>query len=361
MTVPRYQSRIGNQRVFRTALRFFYFIAFFGAAICVLGTFLVAHFEKLPLFDAFYLIVITLATVGYGDIHPVTQIGKIVIMLLIVFGVGFVSLSASIMVATLVEGHIINYWRERKMEKKITKLKNHIIVCGLGRAGTAAIKQLERERTDFVGIDLNERHVEALKERNYMVINGDATEDDILKLAGIKLARSIISALPSDSANILITMAAKDLNPSIRVVARADHPENITRLKRAGADWVTAVGVPGGSRLALAALKPTTVDFVHSVLERRHAAYKLEELLIEEGSFLSGKQIKESRLKEEYGAQLLAIVRDDVTMANPGADEQILAGDVIIVFGEADRLAMLESSPGTACALLSSEITEQQP
>lgn len=359
MSELRHQSRVSNQRVFRTALRFFYFIAVFGVTICLLGTFLVARFEKLTLFDAFYLIVITLATVGYGDIHPVTQVGKIIIMLLIVFGVGFVSLSASIMVATLVEGHIINFWRERKMEKRINKLKNHIIVCGLGRAGTAAIKQLERERADFVGIDLNERHVETLKERNYLVINGDATEDDVLKSAGIERAKSLISALPSDSANILITMAAKDLNPDIRVVARADHPENITRLKRAGADWVTAVGVPGGSRLALAALKPTTVDFVHSVLERRHAAYKLEELLIEEGSFLAGKQIKESRLKEDYGAQVLAIVRNETTMANPAADEQILAGDVIIVFGEADRLAMLESSPGTVCPLISADISGQ--
>lgn len=346
-----------NRRVFHTALRLFFYLALFGATACIVGTLLVAHFEKLSLFDAFYLLVITLATVGYGDIHPVTQVGKIIIMLLIVFGVGYVSLSASIIMATLVEGHVIQFWRERKMNKKISKLKNHIIVCGLGRAGTAVIRQLEREGVDFVGIDLDERHVETLKERGYLVIAGDATEDELLKMAGVERAKSVVSALSHDPANILITMAAKDINPNVRVVARADRPENITRLKRAGADWVTAVGVPGGARLALAALKPATVDFVHSVLERRHAIYKLEELLIQENSLLAGKPIRESRLKEDYGAQLLAIIRGETTIVNPEAEEKILAGDVIIVFGTREKLGQLETSPGTACPLVSREIS----
>ncbi|MDI6630974.1 MAG: potassium channel family protein, partial [Thermoanaerobacteraceae bacterium] len=160
----------GSYRVFYTALRLFAYLAFIGLIACVLGTFLVAHYEKLSLFDAFYLLVITLATVGYGDIHPVTQAGKIIVMILIVFGVGYVSLSASIVVATLVEGHIMYFWRERKMERKIAKLSGHVIVCGLGRAGTAVVKQLEREGADFVGIDANEHLVETLKERGYLVI-----------------------------------------------------------------------------------------------------------------------------------------------------------------------------------------------
>lgn len=341
----------GSYRVFYTALRLFAYLAFIGLITCVLGTFLIAHYEKLSLFDAFYLLVITLATVGYGDIHPVTQAGKIIVMILIVVGVGYVSLSVSIIVATLVEGHIMYFWRERKMERRIARLSGHVIVCGLGRAGTAVVKQLEREGADFVGIDVNEHFVETLKERGYPVIAGDATEDEVLKRAGVERAKSLVTALPHDPANILITMAAKDLNPSIRVVARADRPENVTRLKRAGADWVTAVGVPGGTRLALAALKPATVDFVHSVLERRHAVYKLEELLVQENSPLAGKPIRESRLKEDFGAQLLAILRGDVSIVNPEADEKILPGDVVILFGLRDKLAQLEAYPGTACPL----------
>jgi voltage-gated potassium channel len=235
------------------------------------------------------------------------------------------------------------------MERKIAKLKNHVIVCGLGRAGTAAIRQLEREGAEFVGIDQDQRRIDNLLESGYILVMGDATEDNILKAAGVERARSIISALPHDPSNILIAMAAKDINPKIRVVARADRPENINRLKRAGADWVTAVGVPGGSRLALAALKPTAVDFVHSIFERRNAEYKLEELLIEENSVLARKSIRESRLKEDYGAQLLAIVRGEKTIINPEPDETMLANDVIIVFGSVEKLAQLESAAGIAC------------
>ncbi|MGB9825484.1 MAG: potassium channel family protein, partial [Desulfofundulus sp.] len=235
------------------------------------------------------------------------------------------------------------------MHRKIAGFKNHVIVCGLGRAGMTAVKQLEREEIPLVGIDLNERQVESLREQGHPAIAGDATEDETLKAAGVQQARSLIAALPHDPDNILITMAAKDLNPGIRVVARADRPENIKRLKRAGADWVTAVGIPGGTRLALAALKPAAVDFVSSILEHRNTDYKLEELLISESSPLAGCSIRESRLKEDYGVQVLAIIRKNTTIANPEATEKIQPGDMIIVFGDIDKLSQLEAAPGVFC------------
>jgi len=215
----------------------------------------------------------------------------------------------------------------------------------------AAVRQLEHEEAPFVGIDLNEQQVEALREHGYLTIAGDATEDEVLKAAGVERARSIIAALPHDPGNILITMAAKDLNPGTRVVARADRPENITRLKRAGADWVTAVGIPGGTRPALAALKPAAVDFISNVIKVRSTGYKLGESLVEEGSPLAGRSIRDSRLKEDYGAHVVAIVPESKTIANPEATEKILSGDVLIVFGAADRLAQLEITPGVACPL----------
>lgn len=352
MPAPKvYKLSDKNTKDFSVALRLLLFISIIQGAICFVCAFLLAHYEKLSLFDSFYLILITLTTVGYGDLYPVTTGGKVIIIFLLFTGIGYVWLALSVLVATLVEGHLIHFWREKQMERKITKLKNHVIVCGLGRAGTAAIKQLEREGVPIVGIDHDEHYVELMKERGYLVILGDATEDEILKAAGIERARSIISALPSDSANILITMAAKDLNPRIRVVARADRPENIARLKRAGADWVTAVGIAGGARLALAAVKPVTGDFIHSILERRHPDYKLEEILIDAKSPLARKAVRDSRLKEDYGSQLLAIIRNGITIANPDINEIILPGDVIIVFGAINKLNLLETSPGAACPL----------
>lgn len=217
-----------------------------------------------------------------------------------------------------------------------------MIICGLGRAGMTAARQLEYEKIPFVGIDLNRQQVESLREHEHMAIFADATEDEALKAAGVERARSLIAALPHDPDNILITMAAKDLNPNIRVVARANRPENIKRLKRAGADWVTAVGISGGTQLALAALKPAALDFLSSILKRRNINYKLEELFITEGSPLAGRSIRESRLKEDYGAQVLAIIRENVTIANPEATEEIQPGDMIIVFGDSNKLIQLE-------------------
>lgn len=341
----------GRNDALFTVLRFIGYVSAFEAVIFVTCMLLLKHFEHLSLFHAFYLGIITLTTVGYGDFYPTTEAGRVVALVLAMTGLGYMWLSLSMVVATLVEGHIIRFWGEKQMERKIAQLKNHVIVCGLGRAGMAAIRQLEREHTPFVGIDLNEQQVESLRERGHSAIVADATEDEALKAAGVERARSLIAALPHDPGNILIAMAAKELNPGIRVVARADRPENVRRLERAGADWVTVVGIPGGARLALAALKPVAVDFVSGVLERRSPDYKLEELLIEEGSPFAGRSIRVSRLKEDYGAQVLAIVRGNRTLVNPEATEEILPGDVVIVFGAVDKLARLDATLGIACPL----------
>ncbi|MDQ0287035.1 voltage-gated potassium channel [Desulfofundulus luciae] len=330
-----------DERIVAGALRFLAYISALETVIFVMGVLLLTRFEHLSPFEAFYLAIITLTTVGYGDYYPVSEPGRLVALVLAVTGVGYQWLSLSTVVAILVEGHIIRFLGEKQMERKIARLKNHVIICGLGRAGMSAVRQLEREGVPFVGIDLNERQVESLREHGHLAIPADATEDETLKAAGVERARSLIAALPHDPDNILIAMAAKDLNPSIRVVARADRPENIKRLKRAGADWVTAVGVPGGTRLALAALKPAAVDFVSSILEHRNTDYKPEELLIDESSPLAGCSIRESRLKEDYGAQVLAIIRENATIVNPEATEKIQPGDMIIVFGDIEKLAPL--------------------
>lgn len=214
------------------------------------------------------------------------------------------------------------------------------------RAGMSAARHLEHENIPFIGIDTDEKQVAHLREQGHPAICADATEDEVLKEAGVERAKSLIAALPHDSGNILITMAAKELNPAIRVVARADRPENIKRLERAGADWVTAVGIPGGTRLALAATKPAAVDFISSILERRNTDYRLEELFIAEGSSLAGRPIRESRLKEDFGAQVLAIMRNNTTIANPEAAEVLQPGDIIVIFGDARKLARLEATYG---------------
>lgn len=237
------------------------------------------------------------------------------------------------------------------MLKKISRLKNHVIICGLGRAGSSAMAQLRKDGIPFVGIDNNEIHCNQMEEQGDFVIMGDATEDIILEKAGIARASSLISALPEDADNILISMAAKDLNKNIRVVARSNRKENEKRLSRAGADWVITLGFTGGSRLATAAVKPATVGFLQDLLDWNNESLKLEEFLVLEDCILANKSIKESDMKASFGVQVLALVRNDQTIANPSAQDRILPGDIIILFGTTDGLNELGKQFGVSCPI----------
>jgi len=312
---------------------------------------LLCNFEHLSFFKAFYLAIITVSTVGYGDLYPHTEAGQKTVIFLIITGVGYISFLGSMITTILIDGHIIQVWGDWYMQQKISRLRNHVIVCGLGRAGYSAVTQLISENITFVGIDPDEEKCSLIKEEGYMVIVGDATEDIVLEKAGIKYAKSVISALPDDADNILITMAAKDLNKNIRVVTRANRKENEARLKRAGADWVITVGFTGGAHLAMAAVKPATIDFMRKVLDWNNYDVKLEEFQVEEHCPLANRKLRETGLRETYGIQILAIVRNNVTLANPAPEEVFLPGDVVIAFGTAEGLGRLENCMGISCPM----------
>ncbi|MCL6638844.1 MAG: potassium channel protein [Firmicutes bacterium] len=316
-----------------------------------LSVFLLAKFEHLPAFKAFYLAVITVFTVGYGDIYPVTRAGMLTIFFLLFTGVGYISTLSSMITTLLIEGHIISIWRDKSMQKRISRLRNHVIICGLGRAGSSAMAQLRKDGIPFVGIDNNEHHYKQLEEDGELVLFGDATEDSMLEKAGIAHASSLISALPDDAGNILITMAAKDLNKNIRVVARSNRKENEKRLVRAGADWVITLGFTGGARMAMAAVKPATVDFLQNLLDWDTHSLKLEEFVIEKDCTLVNKEIGETGIKENFGVQVLALIRNGSTFANPSAREQLLPGDIIITFGTVEGLNEFGKQLGISCPL----------
>lgn len=316
-----------------------------------LSVILLAKYEHLGFFRAFYLAVITIFTVGYGDIYPVTRSGMVTVIFLLFTGVGYISTLSSMITALLIEGHAIQIWSERVMLKKISRLREHVIICGLGRAGSSAMAQMRKDGISFVGIDNNEVHCKQLEEQGELVIIGDATEDSLLEKAGIAYASSLISALPEDADNILISMAAKDLNKKIRVVARSNRKENEKRLVRAGADWVITLGFTGGARLAMATVKPATVGFLQDLLDWENQSLKLEEFFIEKDCSLANKSLAKSCLREVFGVQVLALIRNDQTIANPPAQEKILHGDIIIIFGTPDSLNELGNQNGISCPL----------
>ncbi|MCL6638061.1 MAG: potassium channel protein [Firmicutes bacterium] len=296
--------------------------------------------------DALWLAVTSISTVGFGDEVPSTQAGRIIVMALIFSGVGlFTYLLSSIFVGVM-EGHIRDAWGKRKMLKAIGKLKDHIVVCGAGRVGRAVINELMAGKRDFVVIEKDPDRLEELQELSsvggVLFIAGDATEDRVLLSSGVVRARSVITTLADDAGNLMITIACKDFNPAARVVARANRPESVIRLKRAGADTVVCPSAIAGNRMALASLKPASVAFVQTLVEEREIDLELEELIIGEHSPIAGKELKDSRLREEYGVMLLAIKRGEQNIINPDPAEKFQPGDVLILSGPSDRLTVLE-------------------
>lgn len=302
--------------------------------------------EGMSFTDALWLTMVSITTVGFGDVVPSTQSGRIILMISIMAGVGlFTYLLGTILVAVM-EGHLKDSWGRRRMFKEINRMKNHIVVCGAGRVGRAVINELMEEKQNFVVIEKDQARLEELQELGVPFITGDATEDRMLLAAGMNRARSVITTLADDAGNLMITIACKDFNPGARVVARANRPESIIRLSRAGADTVVCPSAIAGNRMALASLKPASVAYVQTLVEEREIDLELEELIINEGSSLIGKKLNESRLREEFDVMLLAIKRGEQSIIHPDPSETFQKGDVLILSGPSNRLTMLEQTVG---------------
>ena len=300
------------------------------------------YFEGMSLFDALWLTIITITTVGYGDIVAHSTGGRIMTIVLIVGGIGLFAYVFNELITAVVENHLPSTWRRKKMMRGINNLNEHTIVCGIGRVGQEVSAQLKHEGVPFVVIEKNPTLIEKLQEKKVLYLIGDATIDQTLIKAGICKAKTIIITLPDDTSNLFITITCKDLNPQVRVIARATHPESIPRLKRSGANHVISPAAIAGSRMALTALKPASVAFVQNLTEITMVNLELEELPIYDTSPLAYQELRNSRLREDFNTQLLAIIRNKKTIVNPQPAEKILPGDLLIVFGSKDKLNELE-------------------
>lgn len=310
----------------------------------IIGTVGFYFIESYSLLDSFAVTIslITTTAIGYADNIPVSLTGKIFTLLLIVIGVSMVAYAFGTIISIILEGHLKNLMGRSKMEKKISKLENHIILCGAGRVGQHVIYRLMAEKASFVIVDRNEEITKKLMEEGFLVINEDATKDEILISAGIKRAKGIIAALPSDAENVFVTLTAKGLNPELKVVARGDMAESKSKLIRAGADKVISPAVMGGRRMAISILKPVSVDFVETLIHRNDVEFEIEEIETSASSPLVGKSLLESKIKPLTGTMIVAIKRDEDIITNPGADDVIKACDILIAIGTRAQLAELE-------------------
>ncbi len=288
--------------------------------------------------DSFYMVITTIATVGYGEIHPQGVPGRIFTSALIVIGVATALYSFGVFAQTLSDNAWGEYRRARKLQGDLDRLREHFIICGYGRIGTQIVAEFENHRIAYVVIDQTEEALERIRVEGRLHIEGDASKEEILKSAGIERARGLISAVDSDERAVYIVLAARALNPSIYIVARAGRPESIRRLELAGATRTISPYLMAGHRMAELAIRPAMVD-VLDTLHHGEAGIGVEEMVVTSTTRVAGKTLEEAGILSTDAAKVLAVRKLDGTVSvNPAASVQLEDGDLVIALGTEDQL-----------------------
>jgi len=311
--------------------------------VLVFGTFGYHLVEGMLLFDAFYMTLITISTVGFAEISPLTPAGRIITVFIIVFGIGIGTYSIGLIVRVFIEGELANYFGRRKVKKQVSDLHDHFIVCGFGRIGRTICRELAEDHVPFIVIEQEHAVIEEIESLKHLFVEMDATTEEALMQAGIMKAKGLVSAVNSDANNVFITMTAKGLRPDIFVLARASEEKNEGKLMQAGATRVVSPYLLGGKRMAQMLKRPTVVDFVDIAMMGSHLGLMMEEACVGAGSGLVGKNLINSNLTKDYGVIIVAIKKMSGEMIfNPLPAETFEAGDVIVVLGKKEDLERME-------------------
>lgn len=302
--------------------------------------------EKWSFFDAFYMTIITLTTVGYNEVHNLSNTGRAFSIILILSGVGTMFYMFGVGAKVLLEGEIRDILGRKKLSKKIESLKDHYIICGFGRMGSIICRELLQSKASFVVVEADPEVVSTI-DADYLSMQGDATQDSVLKQAGIEKARGLISVLSSDANNLYVVLSARGLNPKLRIIARASEEGSEQKLMRAGADNVVSPYNIGGLRIAHSLLKPAVVDFIEFATRSENLELQMEEVRVKETSNIIGKTLYECGMGKELGVIIVAIKRESGEMEfNPTSTSMIEKGDTLIAMGEPRQLKSLEKLVG---------------
>lgn len=317
---------------------------FFG--ILVAGVVGYMFFENISFVDALYMTVITVSTVGYGDMVPIHTSGKIFTVFMVLGGVAYVMYMFSKIMETVIEGGLREIMGKRLMAKELARLKDHYIVCGFGRIGKVICDTLDGSEIPFAVIESDPNEYQNIIDAGYNVLNGDASEDEILIQAGINSAKGLIAVVSSDANNVFITLTAKGLNPDIFILARSSGAVGAKKkLKRAGADCVISPYTIGGIRMAHSVIRPNVIDFLEASMAVDEYNLQIEELYVGESADLKGKTLMDSNIRKSFDIIVVGIKRGKKTMLfNPKPDTVILGGDILIVLGKKGQIANLKLS-----------------
>jgi len=319
--------------------------------LCILlgGTVGYMIIEKKNMLESFYMTVITVSTVGFGEVFKLSLAGKIFTILLIFSGISIGGYTIVNLTAFLIEGHIRDVFRSKKMKNEINRLKNHIIVCGYGRTGSKICELLFMNKKKFIIIDRNEDAILVARDKKLLVLHGDATDDEVLKLSGVKTASSLITSLGNNADNVYVVLTAREMNKKIRIIARSVDEASSKKLLRAGADKTVSPFSIAGRRMAYLATRPEIVEFLEVMTQSSEIELKLEQVVLYKKSLLINKKLNQSNIKSETnGAMVIGIKKSGVEemVVNPPGETILKEGDILVALGNDSQLAKLEEISG---------------
>jgi voltage-gated potassium channel len=292
-------------------------------------------------FDGLYMVVTTFTTIGYQEVHPLSPAGRAFNIVLILAGVSLVFLGIGSLTQALLEFELLSFFGRRKMEREIGKLSDHYIICGAGRVGRSAARELARRPAPFVIVEQNEAKAARL-ESDWLTFIGDATQEQTLREVHIERARGLIAATTTDATNLYIVLTARGLNAGLQIIARASEEDAEKHLLKAGANSVVSPYLFAGQRIAQSFLRPHVVSFLDTATTHLGMDLEIGEIPVTVSSPFAGKSIATSRMREEHGLIILAIKRPQRMEFNPSPEDRIEAGDRLIAMGQPSRLRRLE-------------------
>lgn len=317
-------------------LLFFFFVL-------TLGTVGYALIEGWSWFDSLYMTVITMATVGFGEIHPMSTAGRVLTMILIFLGASVFVFATTAAAQAIFRRQFFDFFTERKMNQQINELTRHVVVCGFGRMSRAMVKEFMENNTPVVLIDSNPEQIESAREMGILAVHGDASDEESLLKANIKTAQCLVTLIPKDSENLYVVMAARELVPDLYIVCRSEDETADKRLLRAGANRIISPYRVGGQKIARAVLKPFVFELMELATQSSEGALQIEEIRIPRTSPMCGKSLREIDIRKDTNIIILSLVKSDGSIVfNPNADERFEAASTLVTLGSKDDLTRFE-------------------
>lgn len=293
--------------------------------------------------DAFYMTVTTVATVGFREVHPLSRAGQAFTILLIVSGVGTAFYTATLLATMIVEGGLQKRFERRRIAYMLERLRDHFILCGFGRIGRIVAEELDKQGVPFVVVELHADQVHEVLERGWIGVEADASREEVLERVGIHQARGLIAAVGTDAENVYTVLTARVMRPDLFIIARVESDDAERKLRRAGADRVISPYHIGAAHMAQTALRPAVVDFMHLATSAGHLELSMEQVRVPAPSMLVGKSLVESGIRQKFGVIIVAIKRADNAMEfNPPPEAVIRGGDELVVLGGTQSVKALE-------------------